>query len=388
MKILPLFDNHLYITQNAKNAILPHDKFKSDFTHCLAFLNAYAGNSGTFNTYRRETERLLQWAWHEKKKTLPQLKRVDIEDYIRFCQNPPDKWRGNRKELRYLEQNGSRAPNPAWRPFCDQLEQLSQSALQSIFASIGTLFNFLVSEDYVLTNPVAQIRQKSKFIRKDQQVKPIRRLSQIQWHYVLTGTQSLADSDPIHERTLFMLSILYGLYLRISELTDTAKWSPKMRDFAKDSKGNYWFTTVGKGNKVRQIAVSDSVLRSLVRWRRSLGLSDYPTPTEDTPLLPRLSGHGALSNTASIRRIINTCFDTGYDLLMRAGLNEEAENLKHATVHWLRHTGISEDVKIRPREHVRDDAGHSSSATTDRYIDIELDERHKSAQIKTMGIAL
>ncbi len=29
-------------------------------------------------------------------------------------------------------------------------------------------------------------------------------------------------------------------------------------------------------------------------------------------------------------------------------------NLK--TVHWLRHTGISDDVKIRPREHVREDA--------------------------------
>lgn len=42
--------------------------------------------------------------------------------------------------------------------------------------------------------------------------------------------------------------------------------------------------------------------------------------------------------------------------------------------HWLWHTGISEDVKIRPREHVRDDAGHSSSAITDKYIDIELRE--------------
>jgi hypothetical protein len=53
-----------------------------------------------------------------------------------------------------------------------------------------------------------------------------------------------------------------------------------------------------------------------------------------------------------------------------------------ATVHWLRHTGISDDVKIRPREHVRDDAGHSSGAITDKYIDIELKEHHKSAKRK------
>ena len=51
-------------------------------------------------------------------------------------------------------------------------------------------------------------------------------------------------------------------------------------------------------------------------------------------------------------------------------------------MHWLRHTGISEDVKIRPREHVRDDAGHSSGSITDKYIDVELHKRHESARQK------
>jgi len=37
-------------------------------------------------------------------------------------------------------------------------------------------------------------------------------------------------------------------------------------------------------------------------------------------------------------------------------------------------------MKIRPKEHVRDDAGHSSSDITDKYIDIELRERHRSAK--------
>ena len=66
------------------------------------------------------------------------------------------------------------------------------------------------------------------------------------------------------------------------------------------------------------------------------------------------------------------------------GLNDEAEVLRSATVHWLRHTGISDDVKIRPREHVRDDAGHSSSSITDKYIDIELQERARSAKKKVI----
>lgn len=63
-------------------------------------------------------------------------------------------------------------------------------------------------------------------------------------------------------------------------------------------------------------------------------------------------------------------------------LRDDAEDLKIATVHWLRHTGISEDVKFRPREHVRDDAGHATMATTERYIESDLRDRHQSGQQK------
>jgi hypothetical protein len=37
------------------------------------------------------------------------------------------------------------------------------------------------------------------------------------------------------------------------------------------------------------------------------------------------------------------------------------------------------------RDRVRDDASHSSSAITDRYVDVELKERHKSAKKKKIG---
>ncbi|WP_444890257.1 hypothetical protein [Microbulbifer sp. DLAB2-AA] len=39
-------------------------------------------------------------------------------------------------------------------------------------------------------------------------------------------------------------------------------------------------------------------------------------------------------------------------------------------------------MKYRPREHVRDDAGHASIATTDRYIDSDMRERHESGRSK------
>ena len=400
IQLLPLFDSMDHLHKNADNVVLPGIRFQQDFNHALSFLKSYNGSLGTFNSYRRETERLLQWCWHVKNLTLPELKRDDIEHYVRFCQNPPLSWIALHKTPRYFEKEGKRCPNPAWRPFVVTISKaarmngetaslspvnLSQGAIQEIFAILSTLFNFLIAEEYLVSNPVALIRQKSKFVRKRQQNAPVRRLSLIQWEAVLNAAEMLAESNPEkHERTRFMLSMLYGMYLRISELAASDRWIPTMNDFAKDSNGHWWFTTVGKGNKERQVAVSEAMLDSLVRWRQFLSLTPLPSPADNSPLIPKQRGTGPMSDTAPIRRLVQLCFDEAAIVLRKKNQLDEADTLHAATVHWLRHTGISEDVKTRPREHVRDDAGHSSSATTDRYIDVELQARHESAQKKTI----
>ena len=74
-------------------------------------------------------------------------------------------------------------------------------------------------EEYTFSNPVALIRQKSKFVQKRQGHTQVRRLSQHQWHTLIETAQSMAAENPgSHERTLFMISALYSMYLGISEL--------------------------------------------------------------------------------------------------------------------------------------------------------------------------
>ncbi len=400
IQLLPLFDSMEHLHKNPENVRLPDQRFQHDFNHTLHFLKSYNGSLGTFNSYRREAERLLQWCWHIKKMTLTDLGRDDIEQFVRFCQSPPLAWIALKKVPRFIEKEGHRVPNSAWRPFVVTVSKsarkqgdtlsisqfsLSQGAVQEIFAILSTLFNFLIAEEYLVSNPVALIRQKSKFVRKRQLNAPIRRLSLIQWDAVLNAVDALAQENPEkHERTRFILSLLYGMYLRISEVVASERWIPTMNDFAKDSNGYWWFTTVGKGNKERQIAVSEAMLATLVRWRQHLGLTALPSPADNSPLIPKLRGSGPMSDTAPIRRLVQNCFDLAAEQLRKNHQINEADNLSAATVHWLRHTGISEDVKLRPREHVRDDAGHSSSATTDRYIDVELKARYQSAQKKVI----
>jgi integrase len=157
-----------------------------------------------------------------------------------------------------------------------------------------------------------------------------------------------------------------------------------MGDFFKDNNGNWWFKTVGKGNKARQIAVSPSMLKALKYYRINyLNLSPYPAPNEKTPLIPNAKDtNKPITSTRPISVLVQECFDCAADKLESKGGHHDADLLRTATVHWLRHTGISEDVKVRPREHVRDDAGHSSGAITDRYIDVELQARARSARKK------
>ena len=398
---IPLFDTLEHVADSVTDRnppCLPYiessgvDGARIDYFHALEFLYSYRGSRDTFASYRREIERLLHWSWFVCGQSLKHLRRLDIEAYIDFCQNPSPDWVAFKTAPRFLDKDGLRAPNPEWRPFVikakpgEDLEKkkfsLSDKALQAVFAVLSSFYTYLVQEEYADNNPVALIRQKSKYLRKQQSKQPIRRLTELQWSFVIETAERLADEHPAqHERTLFVIQALYSMYLRISELAETPRWKPTMGDFQRDMDGNWWFTTVGKGNKERQISVSDAMYAALKRYRKHLGLSEQPIPGETTPLVAKTRGTGGINSTRQIRNIVQYCFDQAIES-MRQHHSEDAEMLKAATVHWLRHTGISDDVKHRPREHVRDDAGHGSGAITDKYIDVEMRERHKSAKKK------
>lgn len=405
---IPLFDTleHLELSFDTQlthiKSRLPADiainEVHADYQQTCNFLHAYRGSAETFKSYRRETERLLQWTWFIRIKSLKDLRRNDLEAFLEFCQAPPKNWIGIQHVPRFIDKDGQRVANPIWRPFIAAISKkahrdgdvpnvksyvLSQSALQAIFAILSSYFNYLEQEEHTFGNPISQIRQKSKFLRKHHGMKTIRRLSELQWAYIIETAEFMAAENPgLHERTLFIMNALFAMYLRISELAASARWIPQMGHFYKDMDNNWWFKTVGKGNKERDISVSNAMLEALKRYRISLELSSLPSPGESTPLIPKALGKGPIEGTRHIRKIVQYCFDQTIERLKKDGFKEDAELLMAATVHWLRHTGISEDVKIRPREHVRDDAGHSSSAITDQYIDIELRARHASAKKK------
>jgi site-specific recombinase XerD len=393
---LPLFDTLEHLSSHEDISF----KHPDDYIKAKQFLYSYRGSEATYNAYRRELERLLHWSASVVMKPLNKLQRSDIETFIAFCQKPPPAWIGKKNIARFHHKDGKRQANAKWRPFVVTLSktarqsgieshiknyQLSQKTLQAVFAILSSFYNYLIQEEYLEHNPVAQIRQKSKYFRKQQSAPVIRRLSELQWSYTIETCEKLAEKAPNqHERSLFIMNALYSMYLRVSELSASQRWQPQMGHFYKDHDNNWWFTTVGKGNKQRNIAVCDAMLEALKRYRKHLGLTPLPYKGETTPLIAKQKGPGSITSTRQIRHIVQYCFDRSVEAMLDDGMEEEAQEIQAATVHWLRHTGISDDVKHRPREHVRDDAGHGSSAITDQYVDVEMRERHASNKKKTI----
>ena len=157
---LPLFDSLEQIDSTPVTFALNQNVNSEDFTYTRAFLKCYQGSQGTFNSYRREIERVIQWCYLIKGKTLADLNRADIEEYIEFCRNPPSSWIGIKKAPRFLDENGLRVPNHEWRPFVATVTkvsrrlgqqpeikgfELSLGAIKEIFAILSTFFQYLIT---------------------------------------------------------------------------------------------------------------------------------------------------------------------------------------------------------------------------------------------------
>ena len=87
-----------------------------------------------------------------------------------------------------------------------------------------------------------------------------------------------------------------------------------------------------------------------------------------------------------VRELVSEVYSLAAIIAEEHGDLSDAEIISSATVHWLRHTGISHDINHHKRSisAVRDDAGHESIETTNKYIHTSLEERHSSTKNKPL----
>ena len=73
----PLIDTCEHLKEKNWQAFVPPSFAPHDLYCVLDYLKQYDTNKATFESYRREVERLIQWAWWIDKKSLLDLKRQD-----------------------------------------------------------------------------------------------------------------------------------------------------------------------------------------------------------------------------------------------------------------------------------------------------------------------
>ncbi|VVM74999.1 Tyrosine recombinase XerC [Pseudomonas fluorescens] len=367
-----------------------------------SFLKSYAGNQSTFNSFRTHVERLLLWALIVARKPLLNLRRSDAEQFMEFCLNPPADWVGPMIKSRFKRIGGRKrlesdeyVVNPDWRPFSSTVSKrerklaaetindlsprtyhMAQGSVAQVFAVCGSFFQHAMDEGLTEANPFRAIKQKSIYKQRNTLNVASRSLTELQWSFVIDTAEQMADDDPTHERTLFVVATLFAMYLRVSDLIGRDNWRPTMRDLRRDTTGNWWFHVVGKGNKAAKISVRDEyVERYLVRYRHFLKLSPLPSPHEQTPLITTLKGRGGLSDR-HVRLLLQSVFDRTLHRMQSEGWSEdEIDLLRSASLHWLRHTAATFDAPFRDMKDLQADLRHNSLSTTQNTYYNSLDEQ-------------
>ncbi|MDM0108498.1 phage integrase family protein [Variovorax sp. J22R24] len=358
----------------------------------LASKSAGRGNalSATQRAYRKEAERLLLWAVLERQKALSSLTVEDVNGYRSFLADPPAAWCGPRHHQRW---------SPLWRP----LEgPLSAVALRHALTILKGLFAFLMSQGYVTGNPFAAFALPSHSPRP---LGSRRTLTFSQWDHIEALLDQQVDTEA-GRRLRRAMRWLYATGLRLAEITSVKCEDLEKIDYrATDGTmaTDWMLSVVGKGGRSREVPIPRDLVDELgdelarhgferevsapgnrgirVMARFHTGFesgfnSDFVVGLDTGPQCP-LSWRPVPWSASGLYQAIKAFLAHAADSLE----GSDAQHLKEASTHWLRHSHASHALQGRagqtpvPLQVVQNNLGHASVGTTSLYLMTERDER-------------
>ena len=337
---------------------------KTDIEAVNLWLDRIKTSKNTYQSYRKEVERLYLWAV-EQGKALSDLTLEDMERYKQFLSNPipADKWQGPAKARTHND----------WKPFTGPL---SGASAQLSLTILKTAFSFFTNVGYLKYNPLHMLFTKNMTTTHSDN-KVSRYLEQDVWQYfwdfIKKYPQENKKEKQAYHRRVFLFSMLYLLAPRISEVANHT-----MGSFIEE-RGKWWWQVTGKGNKTAKVPVPSAMMQALKTYRESLGLAPFPFPDDKTPLITRLNSDKSITVKMIHLIVKQTLADAAAALKDTAPAMKE--KLLSASTHWFRHTSITHQadrgVDIR---HLKATARHSSIVTTQGYLHEEAEAWHKDVE--------
>ena len=350
-----------------------HLDAENDYTAILAWLAARALNPNTARTYRREAERLLLWAVLERRRALSSLTVEDAAAYHAWLaalgRTAASAWPWRHAQAEWMSPRNTPRWSERWRPFEKPLSVRSQLQAYTI---LKAMFEWLTKVRYLDGNPWDGVPPPKASTDNDApppDLELTHALTRAQWAYVVQHLDTLAPGEATR-RLRFVLLFAYATGLRLSELVD-ARCGRLYCMALKHELGTRWMLKVlGKGGKWRVVPMPPGVMDALRVYLTARGLDPEPlkNPAE-TPLITRLDANkeaGFLS-PSMLYKLLKMFFAQVSGALAAQGHPDDAETVKKATTHWLRHTRGSHSAETMPVNLLQNLLGHASLATTTIY---------------------
>ena len=326
--------------------------------------------SSTQRAYRKEAERLLLWAILERHKALSSLTVEDAIDYRSFLAAPPQSWCGPRHHQRW---------SPLWRP----LEgPLAPAALRQAMIILRSLFAFLMSQGDLVGNPMAAVALPQLPQRP---LGSSRTLTFAQWDHIEALLNEHGDTE-VERRLRRALRWLYATGLRLAEITHVKCADLEQVEYQTEdgTTATDWLVSViGKGGRSRQVPVPTALIDEFGEELMRHGFEQQvgAVSNQGIHILTRFdSERPALWSASGVYQAIKAFLAQAAQGLE----GTQAQQLRKASTHWLRHTHGSHALQGRagqspvPIQVVQNNLGHASVGTTSMYLTTERDERLKA----------
>lgn len=425
MKFSPLFLPH-----NHANRVAPaisdflhlvkghHRNVFEEYDYAFDFLMEYHHNRNNYKSIRNELCIFLNWVWNVKRKSIFEINRKDMFDFVSFGNQPPEELVVGHSGIPIIANEPKKIPfewepelNENWQPFVNldkkhgKPYQRKFNTLKRQLSIVSSFYAYLGDLEVTDMNPAAIVQKRiaegnvGNVGTTDTDKE--KALSQVQVTAIFELLEFLCQEHPEkYERSRFLFYLLVLAYPRRSEISSRPTHSPSFSDFRRHRthSGSYYYTFYiprSKWSKSRSVLVSDMLLGALKRYRVHLGLNPLPTANEtDIPLFVRhkAASHGRQAGLVNanlgdeqISALINELYELAADILVERGEVEEAQELRTFTVHSLRHLGITNDLHSgRKASDVMKDSGHSSYGAFQIYLSNRAELRLPSVNLKDL----
>jgi len=368
----------------------------NDYQAIHEWLSLYKAH--TYQSYRKEAERLLLWCLFALQKPLSSLTTQDLALFRDFLFNPQPAslWVAARKYPRTHEKwrpfvNANPPPDESAALAADPSQEvplkgsMSRQSIAHTLTVLGGLFEYLTSQHYLLSNPMRGL----PCLASNRTLRVNHRVNQRLWQRIQDKLDQVEPADTVDYRTAFAIRFFYLTGLRLSELC-----ALRMGDILaqENDEGQIaWYVNVmGKGGRTRQVYLVKPALAALQTYLIALDLNEDPrfNEPEGRVISYRKWQEGDDGAGQWIRKgVFHTVVYADIKQFLGALAQEieeeapfDAQAIRAISPHWLRHTFASMLVKTTPLAQVRDMLGHRSINTTSLYLGTEKEEGEKGME--------